>query len=469
MTTRKHTGSGKYTMADFLSFPEDFVWGTASSAYQVEGAWNEDGKGPSVWDTFAHQPGKTFHGQTGDFAIDHYHRWKEDVSLMKHLGLKAYRFSISWPRVLPEGKGTVNQAGLDFYDHLVDELLANGIQPLPTLFHYDLPQALQDEGGFAARQTAHYFADYARILASRLGDRVSTWLTINEPMVYALNGHLTGEHAPGLADIQAAVAVVHYQLLAHGLAVQAIRSTLPRPGSIGIALNLNPAYPASPSEGDRQAAIRFETIQNRTTLDPLFLGSYPQELLELISLLLPPMEEDDFKIISTPMDFVGVNYYSRAVIRHDPNVPFVEFIDVRPQGNPYSMMWEIYPPGLSDLLLKINRDYHPSKIMVTENGIPVADEVDLDCRIRDVRRIQYLQDHLSQVHQAIQAGVPVIGYLVWSLMDNFEWAYGYRMRFGLIHVDFDSLKRTVKDSGEWYRRVIAKNGFAPKTYYQEFS
>jgi beta-glucosidase len=455
-------------MPDFFSFPDGFLWGTASSAYQVEGAWNEDGKGPSVWDTFTHQPGKIFHNQTGDFAVDHYHRWKEDVSLMKYLGLKAYRFSISWSRILPEGKGAINQPGLDFYDRLVDELLANEIQPLPTLFHYDLPQSLEDEGGFTARQTAFHFADYARIVASRLGDRISTWLTINEPLVYAINGHLIGEHAPGATDIESAISVVHYQLLAHGLATQAIRSTAQRSATIGIALNLNPAYPASLSEEDQQAAVRFETIQNRSTLDPLFRGSYPQELLDLISLLLPPIKQDDFKIISTPIDFVGVNYYSRAVIRHDPNVPFVEFIDVRPTGNPYSMMWEIYPPGLSDLLRKINREYHPPKIMITENGIPVADDVDLDCRIRDVRRIQYLQDHLIEVHQVIQEGVPVNGYLVWSLMDNFEWAFGYRMRFGLIYVDFDNLKRTIKDSGEWYRRVISKNGFTPQTYYQEF-
>lgn len=456
-------------MTDQISFPPNFIWGTASSAYQVEGAWNEDGKGPSVWDTFSHQPGKTFHGHNGDVAVDHYHRWKEDINLMKYLGLKAYRFSVAWSRVMPTGKDTINQAGLDFYDRLADELLANDIQPLPTLFHYDLPQALQDEGGFAARDTAYHFAEFARIVAQKLGDRVSTWLTINEPMVFAVNGHLTGEHAPGHTDFQSAVAVAHYQLLAHGLATQAIRAAVQRPVSIGIALNLSPVYPATPGEEDQRAAARFDSILNRSTLDPLFRGFYPADLLELISLLLPPNIEDDLKNISTPLDFLGINYYTRAVIRHEPGVPFVELADVRPQGNPYSMMWEIYPTGLFELLRQVHKEYHPKELIVTENGIPVADALDLDCRIRDVRRIQYLQDHLAQVHHAISEGIPVTGYLVWSLMDNFEWAFGYRMRFGLIYVDFDNLKRTIKDSGEWYRKVIRENGFSPKSYYLEFS
>jgi beta-glucosidase len=454
-------------MTEKLIFPPGFLWGAATSAYQIEGGWNEDGKGPSIWDTFAHQPGKTFKGHNGDHAIDHFHRWKDDIQLMKYLGLKAYRFSIAWSRILPDGASPVNQPGLDFYDRLVDELLANGIEPLPTLFHYDLPQALQEIGGFAVRKTSELFADYAKVVAEKLGDRVSTWLTINEPMVFAALGHLIGEHAPGFSDIQAAIAVVHYQLLGHGLGVQAIRSSISRPVSIGIALNLNQVYPAAESEEDQQAAVRFDAIQNRSTLDPIFKGSYPNDLLDLIALLLPAMGENDLKIISSPIDFLGVNYYTRTVVRHDPGIPFVELAEVRPQGNPYSMMWEIYPAGLYDLLKRIQRDYNPSNIVITENGIPVADEIDLDCKIRDVRRIQYLQDHLFQVHKAIGEDVPVSGYLVWSLMDNFEWAFGYRMRFGLIFVDFETQERAIKASGEWYRLVISQNGFTPRTYYTE--
>jgi beta-glucosidase len=454
-------------MTEMLTFPPGFRWGAATSAYQIEGAWNEEGKGPSIWDHFAHSPGKIFHGHTGDSAVDHYHRWKEDIQLMMQMGLKSYRFSIAWSRIFPAGVGPVNSAGLAFYDRLVDDLLANDIEPLPTLFHYDLPLSLQENGGFAVRTTAYQFADYARSVAEKLGDRVSTWLTINEPMVFAANGHLLGAHAPGFSDIQAAIAVIHHQLLAHGLATLAIRSSINRPVSIGIALNLNPVHPASDSEQDRQAANLYDSMQNRSTLDPIFKGCYPQELLELISLLLPPMESDDLKIISTPIDFLGVNYYTRTVIRHEPGVPFVELAEVHPEGNPYSMMWEIYPSGIYELLTRLHKEYAPRKILITENGVPVADELDLDCKVRDVRRIQYLQDHLVHVHKAITEGVPVTGYLVWTLMDNFEWALGYRMRFGLIYVDFDSQERYIKASGHWYRQVITQNGLIPACYYSE--
>ncbi len=455
-------------MTDFISFPPDFNWGVAASAYQIEGAWNEDGKGPSVWDTFSHLTGKTHHDDTGDVAIDHYHRWKEDIQVMKSLGLKTYRFSIAWPRICPDGQPSkINQPGLDFYDRLVDELLANGIQPMPTLFHYDLPQVLQDQGGFANRDTACYFSDYAGIVASKLGDRISSWLTINEPMVFAANGHLSGEHAPGIKDIQAAIAVVHFQLLGHGLAVQAIRSAARRPVSVGIALNLSSVDPASSSPEDVEAARLFDCMQNRSTLDPIFRGKYPEDLLGLIGLLLPAMEPNDLAIISTPIDLLGINYYSRSVIKSEPGVPFVEFAPVLPPGNAYSQMWEIYPRGMYDILTRIHQDYHPAQILITENGIPVADALDLDGKVRDVRRIQYLQDHLIQVKNAMNDGVPVSGYFVWSLMDNFEWAFGYQMRFGLVYVDFDNLQRTVKISGEWYRRVIASHGFTPQTFYVE--
>ena len=455
-------------MADFISFPPNFVWGAATSAYQIEGAWNEDGKGPSIWDTFAHTPGKIYHGETGDTAIDAYHLWKSDIQLMKSLGLKTYRFSIAWSRVLPSGRiQSINPVGLDYYDHLVDELLANGIQPLPTLFHYDLPQALQDEGGFATRETACLFGEYAGLIARKLGDRVSSWITINEPMVFAANGHLSGEHAPGFKDIQAAIAAVHFQLLAHGLAAQNIRAASKQPASVGIALNLSPVYPASQSEEDIQAAIRYDGLQNRSMLDPIFRGSYPQELLELVAFLLPPMENDDLKIISTPIDFLGVNYYTRSVVRSEPGVPFVELTLVNPEGNPYSQMWEIFPEGIYNLLLGLQKDYHPANIFITENGVPVADAPDFDGKVRDDRRIQYLQDHLIQVQRAMQAGVPVSGYLVWSLLDNFEWALGYLTRFGLVYVDFETQKRTIKASGSWFSKVIAANGFIPANYTKE--
>jgi beta-glucosidase len=454
-------------MTHFISFPENFIWGAATSAYQIEGAWNEDGKGPSIWDTFAHTPGKIYQGQTGDIAADHYHRWQDDILLMKSLKLNAYRFSISWSRVFPNGIGPVNQPGLDFYDRLVDGLLEAGIQPLPTLFHYDLPQALQDQGGFANRQTVHYFADYTKKMVEILGDRVSTWMTINEPMVYVGNGNLFGEQAPGLRDLQAATFTAHHLLLAHGLAVQVIRDTAPRPSKVGIVLNLSPACPATSSAADRQAAARLDAIQSCSMLDPLYRGQYPAELLELIAYLLPPMEQDDFKIISTPTDFLGINYYTRSVVRHDPGTPLIEFSEVHPENSSYSMMWEIYPDGLHEILSKVNQDYHPKEILICENGIPLAEDVDLDGKVRDPRRIQYLQDHLISIDQARSEGIPVAGYLVWSLLDNFEWAYGNRMRFGLIHVDFTSLKRTIKTSANWYRQVIEKNGFIPATYYFE--
>jgi beta-glucosidase len=286
-------------------------------------------------------------------------------------------------------------------------------------------------------------------------------------MVFAANGQLSGEHAPGLKDIQAAIASIHFQLLGHGLAVQAIRSSITRPVSVGIALNLNPVYPASASEEDAQAAARYDCLLNRATLDPIFLGKYPQDLLDLIGLLLPPMEATDLKIISAPIDFLGINYYTRSVIKNEPGIPFVELVPVLPAGNSYSQMWEIYPQGIYELLNRVQKDYHPAKIIITENGVPVADEIDIDDQVRDVRRIQYLQDHLIQVQKAIGEGVPVTGYLVWTLMDNFEWALGYRTRFGLVYVDFDTQKRTVKLSGDWYRQVILKNGFAPKAFYTE--
>jgi len=442
----------------FLRFPAGFAWGAATAAYQIEGAWNEDGKGPSIWDTFSHQPGKIKRGDTGDVATDHYHRWEEDVRIMAELGLKAYRFSISWPRVLPEGAGAVNPAGLDFYDRLVDALLANGIEPFVTLYHWDLPQALHERGGWPNRDVAHHFAEYARVVAERLGDRVTCWITHNEPLVTAMAGYLAGEHAPGIQDLGAALQTVHHLLLSHGYAVEALRASVRRPPQVGITLNLSPIHPASNSEEDCLAANRFDGVLNRMLLDPVFVGRYPEDVQALSGSAFPQVQPGDMERIATPLDFLGVNYYTRSVVRYDPNSPVIQATGVQPEGSEYSQMWEIYPEGMYEILARVWNDYRPASIYVTENGIAVPDGLDFDGRVRDVRRIWYLRDHVAQIHRAIADGVPMRGYFVWSLMDNFEWALGYSMRFGLVYVDYETLKRTVKDSGRWYAGVIRGNG-----------
>lgn len=444
--------------ARFLQFPKGFIWGTATSAYQIEGAWNEGGRGLSIWDTFSHAPGRTYHGDNGDSAADHYHRWKEDIGLMTEIGINAYRFSIAWTRILPEGTGAANKGGLDFYDRLVDALLEKGITPYPTLFHYDLPQALQDRGGWPDRDTAKYFGEYARIVGERLGDRVTNWITHNEPFVTAVAGHFTGEHAPGIQDPMAVFTAGHHLMLSHGYAVQALRAAGRRPLNIGVALNLNPVHPASDSEPDRQAATMYDGILNRTFLDPILKGKYPDDIMSTLGFLFPPMQPDDLKTISEPLDFLGVNYYSRNVVRREEDFPLIQSVPVMPEGNEYSQMWEIYPEGIHELLKRIHTDYAPANILVLENGICVPDGIDFDGRVRDERRIRYLRNHIAQVHRAVSDGIPVTGYFVWSLFDNFEWALGYQMRFGLVYVDFETKKRTMKDSGRWYARVIKENG-----------
>jgi beta-glucosidase len=445
----------------FLRFPTGFIWGAATSAYQIEGSWDQEGRGISIWDTFSHQPGKIYQGHHGDVAADHYQRWLEDVDRMAELGLKAYRFSTAWPRILPLGSGLVNSPGLDFYDRLVDALLDRNIQPFLTLYHWDLPQALQDLGGWSIRDTAYRFAEYAAIVAKRLGDRVPNWITHNEPMVTALSGHLLGEHAPGIQDPLLALHVGHNLLLSHGLAVEAMRSVLPESAQVGITLNLSPFYPAEDSEEDRLAAQRGDAFLNRLFLDPLFRGRYPDELQAVFGPVLTFIQEGDFQIISAPLDFLGVNYYSRVVVRYDPQVLLGQASQVQPAGSEYSQMWEIYPAGLSELLIRIWEQYQPEKILITENGIPVPDGIDFDGRVRDYRRIRYLSDHILQAHSAIEAGVPLQGYFVWSFLDNFEWSYGYQMRFGLVYVDFETLQRATKESGYWYAKVIHENGLDP--------
>ncbi|MCL4560235.1 MAG: GH1 family beta-glucosidase [Chloroflexi bacterium] len=448
-----------------MYFPKGFMWGTATSAYQIEGAWSEDGKGVSIWDTFSHMTGKTARGATGEIAADHYHRLSEDLHIMRDLGLNTYRFSISWPRVFSEGAGQVNPAGLAFYDRLVDGLLENHIQPMVTLYHYDLPQALHNQGGWVNRKVAQYFGDYAHEVAHKLGDRVTHWITHNEPWVVAFLGYFTGQHAPGIQDPVAALQVTHHLLLSHGYAVEAIRSEQRQPGKIGIALNLSPIYPASENEEDLQAALRIDSLQNRLTLDPLFRGAYPEDLKQRLGDLFPSVPPEDLKVISTPIDFLGINYYTRQVVRSDPDFPLFQGVPTMPSGNEYSQMWEIYPRGIYDLLSRVWSDYHPASIIVTENGVPVPDGLDFDERVRDYRRIRYLSDHLQEVYRAIQDQVPVGGYLVWSLLDNFEWALGYDMRFGLVYVDFETKKRKIKDSGYWFKQVIANNGLQKSLPY----
>jgi beta-glucosidase len=457
-----------------LSFPKDFIWGVATSAYQIEGAWNEDGRGVSIWDTFSHTPGKIANNENGDMAADHYHRWKEDVALMSELGIKAYRFSVAWPRILPDGTGRVNKKGLDFYDRLVDELLKRKIEPYVCLFHWDLPQVLQDKGGWPNRETAHHFAEYARVLAGRLGDRVNVWFTHNEPWVAAFAGHFFGEHAPGKKDLGAAIKSLHHILLSHGLAADAIRSEAKRPVKIGITLNLNPIHPATDSKKDKEAAERADMFLNRIVLDPLLKGTSPIQESAVAKLLTGKIiQSGDLEKIRQ-LDILGVNYYSRTVVKHSNAVPVVNVGQVHPEGNEYSGMWEMYPEGLYEILKRVWSYFPPSpaltpnpspdyrrgeqvELMVTENGVPVPDGVDFDGRVRDERRIRYLQNHIGQVHRAIEDGIPVKGYFHWSMMDNFEWALGYGPRFGLVYVDWKTQKRTVKDSGRWFAKVIEKN------------
>ncbi|MEA3365305.1 MAG: GH1 family beta-glucosidase [Candidatus Hydrogenedentes bacterium] len=446
----------------FLRFPDGFVWGTATASYQIEGAWDEDGRGPSVWDTFAHTPDKICDGSTGDTAVDHYHRYQEDVDLMAELGLNAYRFSIAWPRIIPEGAGKVNDAGLDFYERLVDALLKKNITPYPTLFHWDLPQKLQDVGGWANRDICRQFADYATVVVERLSDRISHWITHNEPAVHSLLGHFMGSHAPGLTDPMATFQTIHHLLLSHGLATKAIRASAKTKPEVGITLSLAPVHPAEDTDEDRAAAQRFDGVFNRMFLDPVYKASYPEDIGQLLDVIMPKPEPGDMETISVPLDFLGVNYYARHVMKYDPDIFPLQAEEIYPEGNEYSGMWEIYEPGMYELLTRLKADYNPDKILITENGIPVPDGKDFDSKVRDYRRIRYVRDNLVQVHRAIEEDVPVEGYFHWSMADNFEWAYGYTMRFGLVYVDYANLERTIKESGRWFAEVIRDNGLDPE-------
>jgi beta-glucosidase len=433
---------------------DDFVWGVATSAYQVEGAVAEDGRGPSIWDTFCRVPGAIDNGDTGDVACDHYHRWPQDVELMRRLGLDVYRFSIAWPRVMPDGAGRVNPAGLDFYDRLVDALLAAGIRPFTTLYHWDLPQALQDRGGWPARDTAFHFADFATIVATRLGDRVTDWFTINEPLCSAWIGHLEGTMAPGQRDIALAVPAAHHLLLGHGLACAALRSNAAEPPRIGAVLNLSPCEPAG--DDDIAAARRADGHTNRWWLDPLHGRGYPADMLDVYG-VQPPVRAGDLEAIAAPMEHLGLNYYFRQVVTDDPTgpIPHARMVSV-PDGQLTAMGWEVHPDGLEELLLRLTDEYRANRIYVTENGSAWIDEVLPDGQIEDKDRMTYLEDHLDAALRAARGGAPLAGYFVWSLLDNFEWAYGYAKRFGLVHVDYETQRRTVKASGHRYAEIIRK-------------
>ena len=438
------------------SFPENFTWGAATSSYQIEGAWNADGKGESIWDRFSHMPGKVDNGDTGDVACDHYHRWHEDVALMKEMGLKAYRFSIAWPRILPTGRGEVNQAGLNFYNRLVDVLLEADIEPWVTLYHWDLPQFLQDCGGWPARLSVDAFVEYADVISRALGDRVKNWITLNEPFVSAMVGYLDGRHAPGIKDQHQALAASHHLLLSHGLVVPVLRQNSPG-AKVGITLNMGPQMPASNSQADHTRATWMDGFINRWYLDPLVGRGYPQDMVNSFGDAMDFVQPGDLETVAVPVDFVGVNYYTRRIVRSDvlseaENEPRTIF----PNDEHTEMGWEVYPEGLYLTLKRLHFDYAFPAIYITENGAAFKEQV-VDGRVDDPQRLSYIERHLQQVHRAIEADMPVKGYFAWSLLDNFEWAYGYSKRFGLIYVDFENQQRILKSSAKWYTQVVREN------------
>ncbi len=440
------------------SIPADFLWGAATASYQIEGAAREDGRGESVWDRFSATPGKVRGGDTGEVACDFYHRYPDDVKLMTELGLDAFRFSIAWPRILPRGRGAVNEKGLDFYDRLVDTLLEQGIEPFATLFHWDLPQALEDEGGFRVRSTAEAFVEYTEAVVGRLGDRVRHWATHNEPWVYAWIGHSWGRHAPGLTSEAEAVAASHHLLLGHGWAVEAIRRIAPE-AQVGIVLNLHHIYPQSAAPEDEAAAWQVDGEGNRWFLDPIFRGTYPADLLERNALVAPHVQAGDLEAIAAPLDFLGVNNYFRFVVAAGADRPQIVH---DPEALKTEMGWEVYPDGLYDLLMRVTEDYAPPAMYVTENGAAFGDVRVHDGSVHDPERIAYLDGYIGAMARAVEEDAPVKGYFVWSFLDNFEWGEGYSKRFGLVYVDYLTQERVPKDSFYWYRGLIGSRLDAPR-------
>ena len=445
-----------------LLFPQDFVWGTATASYQVEGAAREDGRGESIWDRFCTIPGNVANGDTGDVACDHYHRFREDISLMRQMGMKGYRFSIAWPRIYPDARGQVNEAGLEFYSRLVDELLKAGITPYVTLYHWDLPQAMQDIGGWANPQMPQYFLTYCHKVMERLGDRVRHWITLNEPFCAAFLGNYEGRQAPGIRDFSTALRVAYHLYVAHGLVVRYFRQSGMK-GEIGIALNLMGRVPLSVELEDAAAARRADGYINRWFLDPLIRGTYPQDMVDWyqsMGVVMPPFDPDEMALMAQPLDFMGLNYYNDSFVRHDSQVWPLGFSSATPRLMPVNDRgWPITEEGLYHMLLRMKQEYGIRKIVITENGTAINDVRSADNRVEDPQRVDYLRRHLHQLHRAIQAGVNVTGYMQWSFCDNFEWSFGYSSRFGLVYIDFATQERIVKQSGHWYAQAARDNGF----------
>ncbi len=444
-------------------FPERFLWGAATAAFEIEGALDADGRRPSIWDRFMCEPGKIADGSLATVANDHYHRWREDVAVMRELGLKAYRFSIAWPRVIPDGDGPVNQVGLDFYDRLLDALLQAGIEPVPTLYHWDLPQSLEDRGGWTARATVEHFTRYAEVVADRLGDRVHLWMTHNEPWIAAFPGYALGRMAPGRTSWADALAAAHHLLLSHAAASEALHAQGGRDTSAGIILNLSACFPWTESEADIAAARRFDGYLNRWFLDPLVRGSYPADMLASYGDDRPPVMPGDMERIAAATDFLGVNYYLRTNVRAAPDGGKLklEVPGPRPGAERNAIGWEIYPRGIYEIVMRLHREYGISRIYITENGAPVPEAPDAAGYVDDSARIDYLRRHLVQLHRAIDDGAPVKGYFVWSLTDNWEWEWGFSARMGIVRVERSSLRRTPKASGYWYRDIIRANAVLP--------
>jgi beta-glucosidase len=452
-----------------MDFPEGFLWGAATASYQIEGAAEEDGRGASIWDTFSRTPGKVLHGDTGDIACDHYHRLEEDLDLMAEIGLKAYRFSVAWPRIQPDGRGRTNGRGLDFYRRLVDGLRSRGIEPMLTLYHWDLPQALQDGGGWTSRETSERFAEYAGVVYEEFSDRVGFWITLNEPWVSAWMGYGYGSHAPGLMDPNAALSATHHLMLGHGLALERMRS-MGSPGNrLGVTLNLHPAHAGRDRDADREAARRADGQANRLYLDPLFWGEYPEDVFSYYrdrGADLSFVRDGDMEKIGAPIDFLGVNYYFRHMIRDAPEetpsqAPFSD-LQARPivphAGEKTAMGWPVEPEGLEEILVRVREEYAEIPLYVTENGRAVNDYVDPEGGVDDEERVSYLDGHFRAARRAMERGADLRGYMVWSLLDNFEWAEGYSKRFGLVFVDYGTQRRIPKASARWYSGVIERNG-----------
>ena len=443
-----------------VSFPKDFSWGTATASYQVEGAWNEDGKGESIWDRFSHTEGKIVTGETGDIACDQYHRYKEDIALMKQLGQRGYRFSIAWPRIFPTGRGEVNQAGIDYYNRLIDELLANGIMPFPTLYHWDLPQALQDEGGWSNRDIIPAFTTYAETCVKAFGDRVQHWMVFNEPWVFTFIAYLYGQHAPGIRDSEMCMKATHIVNLAQASAMRAMRAA--GATSVGSAYSMSPSYPATDSPEDAAAADRRDAFSNDWFLAPLLKGAYPQAYVEQDKALARmDIRAGDMEAMREPLDFIGINLYQRAIVAADENDRNLGLRQLPAPGPKTDFHWESWPAALYQQIKRTSALYGNPPIYVTENGCSYGDAPGADGRVHDDRRIEFLNGYIGQMARALDEGADVRGYYCWTLIDNFEWAMGYSQRFGLIHIDLEhDLKRTIKDSGYWYRDLIAAGKIA---------